>query len=80
MLSSVSSPLANNVLARVLVGSHSEPFLLATIGAALILAGNFVRWRERRNRTKSLPSSSRRENTNSATVPNGGVEANSSVS
>ena len=33
----------------------SEPFLLAAVGAALILTGSLVRWRATRNSTKIPP-------------------------
>ncbi len=57
----------------------SEPFLLAMFGAALILAGSFVRWKGRRNSTKIRRGAHSSERTITATVPKVRWEANSSV-
>jgi len=76
MLLLVSNFLLYGLVAHLLVGARSEPFVLTAIGVCLILVGNFVRRWESRSRTQNLRNPKSSEITNTAAVSRA-KEANS---
>jgi hypothetical protein len=79
MLVPVSSFLTNGLLAKIVVGARSEPFLLAMFGASLIVIGKLVYWLGVRNRTESILKSNNSEITKAEVVLTVRVEANSTL-
>jgi hypothetical protein len=79
MFLTISIFLTNGLLAKIVVGVLSEPFLLAMFGASFILMGKFVHWLGMRNRAESMRGSSDSEMTKIDGRLAVGVETNSTL-